>query len=457
MEIIKCGLFLIPKLTKKHWYFAMFFISTFLRTFIPYIFGLTYEDESSNSNCTESSNYSFSEYSFSTFNKSSNSTSTESSNPTLKILLTREYFELLRNISSDLIIGIFCFFDYIKNKKEYKKGKDFQIVHSNLKNNFIYNDESKSRQCKMIKLIFIISFIDIICQLSMSVKYFIEDKIGNRGFKTLSYDHLNSFLLIDVLSRYFFSRYILKTYFYLHHYFSFGINFISIISFVIIDIIFKYPGNYDILYTIIIGLKIILYSLEDIMNKVAFTTLFIPPKTLIFYKGLFQAIVYLPIITIVFFLFKLHDFQNIKDFLSFQLKLFICFIPCNIFRTISLVDVIDRFTAQHMSFLKIFEAIILFIFYLCNRYEEKTFEIKPWGYMLQIFAFIILLFSSLVHNEIIIINIPKLKAKTEYYLDKDADREQNSSFNSDTLFTDSREINNNSSNLYSDLTGSDLS
>ena len=114
------------------------------------------------------------------------------------------------------------------------------------------------------------------------------------------------------------------------------------------------------------------------MNKVAFTTLFIPPKTLIFYKGLFQTVAYLPIITIVFFLFILDDFKKLKDCLGEELKFFICFIPFNIFRTISLVDVIDRFTAQHMSFLKIFEAIILFIFY-CFNGDENYFHLKPWA------------------------------------------------------------------------------
>ena len=78
--------------------------------------------------------------------------------------------------------------------------------------------------------------------------------------------------------------------------------------------------------------------------------------------------------------------------------------------------------------------------------------------IIQLSSFVILLISTLIHNEIIIINCRVLKAKTEYYLDKDADREQNSSFYTDTMFSDSKEINTSSaSNLYSDLTGSDIS
>ena len=67
-----------------------------------------------------------------------------------------------------------------------------------------------------------------------------------------------------------------------------------------------------------------------------------------------------------------------------------------------------------------------------------------------------LLISTLIHNEIIIINHHKLKAKTEYYLDKDADNEQNSPINSDTCFSDSAS-DNSLTNLNDDLTCSDIS
>ena len=54
-------------------------------------------------------------------------------------------------------------------------------------------------------------------------------------------------------------------------------------------------------------------------------------------------------------------------------------------------------------------------------------------------GFVLLLIASLIHNEFIIINTPKLKEKTEYYLNKDADNEQNSSCYSDTYFSESKE------------------
>ena len=135
---------------------------------------------------------------------------------------------------------------------------------------------------------------------------------------------------------------------------------------------------------------------------------------------------------------------------------FIAFIPFNILRTFSLVNVIDKFTAQHMSFLKVSEAITLFAYYFCIG-EEKLFNLEIWAYIVQIISFLILLISSLIHNEIIIINHPKLKAKTEYFLDRDASIEKNNaSYYSNTLISDSRNLSSTVSNLYSDLSQSEL-
>ena len=120
-----------------------------------------------------------------------------------------------------------------------------------------------------------------------------------------------------------------------------------------------------------------------------------------------------------------------------------------------------------MSFLKVSEALILFIFYLAIGEENKIFEIKLnqkinldniWSYgayITQILAFIILLFSTLIHNEIIIVNIKKLKEKTEFFLGQDAHREQDSSYFSDTLFSNS--MNSNDSSINSDISRSDTS
>ena len=422
MKIIKCGIFLFPKLDKKYLSFAWFLVGSFLRSAIPKLLKLN----------TESNN--------------------------LKILLTQNYFDILRNILSDLIIGIFHFIYIIKNKDEYKKRSQIEYNNNITQIRFMFNNE-KNRKLRIIKIIFIISFIDIICQLLLPISYLIEYAIDPNNSLKATTDRFYSLLFIDIISRYLLSLYVLKTYFYYHHYLAFILNFISALIFFIIDIIFEF-NNCGGLYIAISIIKIILYSFEDILNKAAFTSLYLYPRSLVFYKGIFQLVVYLPIITILFFAFHLHDFEDLYNFFLKQTQLFICFVPFNVLRSIYLVEVIDKFSVQHMSFLRVSESLLLFIFlifiYLIGDTADD-YNIKLWALIIQIFAFIILLLSTLIHNEIIIINHPKFKEKTEYYLNKDADREKNCSYNSDTLISYSTEMTNNSeTNLYSNLTGSDM-
>ena len=418
---------MIPEFTFKHLYFLGFFIGSFLRVFIPDILNITYEETND-----------------------------------LKVLLAQCYMEMIRNISSDILMGIFYAIDYIRNKEEYKERKEL----INTKNDYIYNDGTKTKDRLMLRYIFIISFIDIICQLAIPIKYLIESSNSkNNSYLTMEPELLYSFLLFDLFSRYFLSRLILKTYFYIHHNLSFVLNIISITILVVVDYKYKYlyknenDNGYDILYMVVIGIKLILYSLEDIMNKKAFITLFILPKALIFYKGVFQLFVYFPIITILIFLSKKYDFQEKSEFFKNEIKFFFCFVPFNILRTSCLVDVIDKFNAQLMGFLKVSQAIIFYIYFIFK--YKGQFNIETWALILQAIAFIILFFSSLIYNEIIIINHPKLKAKTEFYLDKDADREQNISIYSDTFISESKDQSSSSDNdekgLYDDLTGSDMS
>ena len=436
MEIIKCKLIMVPKPTKKHWYFFIFLISSLCRVIFP---ELLIDDNDKEE-----------------FNIKQNGKKEEN----LKILLTQKYFEIIRNISSDLFIGIFHCIDRIKNRNESKKS----YIRNSLKMYYLYNDEANKPQKKYI-IIFIISFVDIICQLLIPMKYIIEayfpyDQINDR----IPYQ-LYILLFFDIFARYLFSRFILKTFFYIHHYLSFFLNFIGLIPIAIVYIYQKIKfndPNFDSLYISITAIQIILYSFEDIMNKVAFRTLYMLPNTLIFYKGLTQ-LIYLAIISTLIFIFKQYKTEYDFEYYRYEIKNFITFVPFNIIRTIFLVKIIDKFSAQHMALLKISESVTIYIYSIVAKHVFKYKSItyyklnNNWEYILQCFGFFLLFLSSLIHNEIIIINHPKLKAKTQYYLDKDADNEQYSSCYSDTLFSESKDSSNSVTNLYSDLTGSDSS
>ena len=166
-------------------------------------------------------------------------------------------------------------------------------------------------------------------------------------------------------------------------------------------------------------------------------------------------------ISIFFFSSKLIDFHE-NFSLLFVIQHSLCYLPFNILRNYYLIKVIDTFSAQYMALLRVTESIIIFCYFkilkLCEKNKRETvkFKLTPSEFIFQFIGLFFLIICTLIHNEIIIINHPKLKAKTEYYLDKDADREQNSPINSDTCFSDSA-IDNSLTNLNDDLTGSDIS
>ncbi len=439
MKVHKCKFIMCPTLSKRNLCFFFFLIGSTLRVLIP-DFLLYLKNEN---------NIKFQSY-------------YEENNNNFFFLITEQYFEMVRNIISDLFFGIFHCYYMIKNYDDYKKRSQQTYNKSLQRIRFIVNDQAP-RSKRVLKTIFIISIVDIICQLILSLKYIIEKYIfhrNNNEILTTDPNHLYCIMFFGIFARYFFSLWILKTYFYAHHYCSFILNILGLVPITIVDIFAKFinknNGNYfDIFYAVMISIREILYSLEDIINKVAFSTLYILPNTLIFYKGLFQ-LIYLAIISGLLIFIEIFFELDMKRDIEWEIQKFICFVPFNIIRTFFLVKVIDKFSAQHMTLLRVGETIMIFIYNKLNTFNENPFDYNTWQLCLQIAGFIFLLMSTLIHNEIIIINHPKLKAKTEYYLDKDADREQYSSTDSDTFFSNSLN-NETATNLYSDLTGSDLS
>jgi hypothetical protein len=249
-------------------------------------------------------------------------------------------------------------------------------------------------------------------------------------------DFLYSLLVIDIISRYIFSSLILKTYFYNHHNLSFLLNIIAIFILLYVDIKFKIK-EYNLWYLLMIILQYILYSLEDILNKVALITLFIRPVTLLFYKGLF-CFAYLSILTLTLFFFESIHFPELNRTL---LAIVFCrayFIIFNIMRSVFLVKVIDIFSSQHISFLRVLETIFLFIFYKLDGYYKKkklaknpddkylfdnSFHLPLFYEFVEVAAFFILLFGTLIHNEIIIINNIKYRTHTIFFMKIEAQKE----------------------------------
>ena len=415
-EIMKCGYILIPKFTSKYWYFFWFLLGSLFRQCIPDLVMQSIPESE------------FKE---------------KFKNPEVD-----KFLDMVGNILSDLFTGIFVFISKKQGTLEREKEKKNK-KHNALQISFLFNDETHKTPL-FRKLILTISIIDLICQIIFLIKNIIFNEIQKKNYTTkdeLNTASLYSLLIIDITARYCFSWLILNTYFYAHHKLSFILNFFFALPILLIVDIIQITKN-DILNYFLTFIQYTLYSLEDIIDKVALETLFIIPTALLFYKGLYQFIPFI-IISIICRYFKFIQFDI--PFIKQRIIAKTLFIPFNILRNIHLVKVIDIFTAQHMSHLRVWETLLLFIYTeIFSTFSPKiqgNSENGPLFYVLKCISLVILLISSLIHNEIIIINIDRFKSKTRYFLDKDAILEQN---NNGLDISDSREITQSISNLNSD-------
>ena len=424
MGIKKFLCLLIPELSNKYFLFIGFLIGSLFRKSIPGI---------------------LSDYAFD-LNKDKKDFAKEKQ---------EKFFDIVCNILSDLLTGVIHYILIKSDYNNYRKNNNYnndindnieindnnEIINKKKRNriSLIFNDET-SKTKLLYQIIFMISAIDFICQLCF---YFgchaNKNIIKNKGISH-PIDYLYSFLVIDIVARYIFSRLILKIYFNYHHYLSFILNIIVLLILFIIDLNCKIKNdrnerNYSVLFLIIFLLQYILYSLEDIINKVALIKLFIYPESLLFYKGIFSLAYFFVFVIFIFFLGDLELEINFDFKLLYKIIVRIVFILTNIVRSIYLVKVIDIFTSQHISFLKVLETIILFVYYYFDRlikekneakykYAPKYFKNDSVIDLIEINAFLILLFSALIHNEIIIINCTKLKRSTKYFLSIEAELEK---------------------------------
>ena len=160
------------------------------------------------------------------------------------------------------------------------------------------------------------------------------------------------------------------SHFYKHHIVSIIITCIGFFPFILINIISlckSYRDNdigyYMITYLILDIINIILYSLEDVLNKICLNKLLIRPYELMFYKSLFQIVFVIPLSLYMIFGENLIEYitDDVGENIFGRLLYRFSFIISNIFRTWSLITIIELVNPNHLSVLKSSEFAILFI------------------------------------------------------------------------------------------------
>ena len=389
------GFIFIPKLTYKHLYFLAFSISAFLRDYISFININDYQSKGNKD-----------------INKIDSDKYRESP-------IQKRYFDIFTNVISDCLQGIFVLFHRIKVKKETRnaiENNDNSLFNQKTLNNDIENNSTFSSFCKIMTKI---SLVDFFCQLIFLIFALIfeeDDRIERKNN--------NYLLLIDISSRFIFCRIILDTYFYKHHIISMIINIVIFLILGFVDLYYIFFNDYDykkLIFFFCLIIQTIAYSLEDVYNKVALSRESLTPYSLLFYKGFFQ----IPLVIIT----TKNAFSDFNDLDSGYKKYVLIrravFVVLNILRSIFLVKVIDKFSSQHLSILKVLESIFMFGYFLIDgKYANDDDKVNDIIYIPIIAAsFIITIITSLIYNEILVIKLCGMQEYTQHGLDIQAEKD----------------------------------
>ena len=393
-NIKKLCCFYFPDITSKYYYFIIFVIASLLRRSIPRI--ISYKTSENNK---------------------------QKLNPYDQDKISK-YFDVFSNTFGDVLTGfVHCMNRQQKKDATKRKNSDVDIK-------YIYKDITKKNK-EFFKKLLKISIIDFTCQLIFFYDSLSNKKRINANQKIHNIDYLYTFLGIGIIARYIISTKLLKTNFYFHHKLTF------LLTILVIAIISGFECAYKIKeyspYCLLISfIQSILYSFEDIYNKDAFNKHFILPATILFYKGICTFSYFL-----IFSIF-LFCFDNIFDKMDFNKEEILylilikgSFIIFNIVRCVYYVSVIYFFSSQHISILNVLEMIMLsFYYFIDKKYINKNKDKNNYFYLgygidiMEIIACFILLFLSMIYNEVIIIDNVKMKEKTHYFLLLKADEEK---------------------------------
>ena len=139
---------------------------------------------------------------------------------------TRKLFNMYIYTLSNLFSFI-CIIIINKRTKRYSL-KSSETIDKSLSSNeieYIYTDVLPINKTKLLTRTFILTVCDFTAQCIIFLIYLI---VNNDG-KLQLHERLDTIYIFNILSKYLFSKIVLKTQYYKHHYISFAINIICLI------------------------------------------------------------------------------------------------------------------------------------------------------------------------------------------------------------------------------------
>ena len=332
----------------------------------------------------------------------------------------------LFNISDYLSIIPFLIVKHRTKAHNISKSSEIESTPTVTKSFTTYHEKVTKKDFKFFLIVGLVGLFDCLSHISSLLFYIVYGK----NERSVPENNLSSLLIFNILIIYIFSKLILKTAFYRHHYLSFLMNVICILILGTIDIINtattdnKESIGMIIFYIIKKIFTIIFYSIEDVIGKKVMITFFLNIYTLLLCRALTGTIIFI-IFSIPFIFIKIKDvsgayeegendiiiFSGIADLLKdFSYKI-IFFVLTNFFYNIFIWLIIDNFSPSHYAISTVLESLGTLIRLWIMEPDQVHLP------LLRIFIYIILIIAGIIHTEMIVINYCGLEKNTKLFLD----------------------------------------
>ena len=321
------------------------------------------------------------------------------------------YYQMYINTISHFFTIIPYLISKCLTKKEIAREEEIKRIKGTKSIKYIYSEQEEiiTRPKSLLKYTLVVSIFDFSAELFINIFYFFNDKTD-----VLWYYSLRIYSIFNTIMQYIVSYFVLKTYFYKHHYLSFSINFFCIFIFLIIDIITIVENEIrDYQYYILIIMRLFrltCFAFGDGYSKKVLYSEFLSPYSLLLYKAIYETI-FLIIISIPFIFLKTNDlyidndniFKGFPEHMSGMKLLYsFFFMICQFFYNLFLMIIIDRFSPSHLPLAYFLESLGFAIYDIITKLISGK-EID-WLSYINFVVYIILFIGAMIHNEIIIIN-----------------------------------------------------
>ena len=310
--------------------------------------------------------------------------------------------------------GLLYFVTYIRSKtealkksNENKNDKTRTVSSSSI--TYIYNDASGHNNTLKIYSFLVISSLliifAIICNIYNLFNLFPFNVKKNDFERRLYY-----LILLPI-----FSKIILKNELFSHQILSLSISIIGIILLFIPTVLIIKKD--DIIFNILIFLYTSAYSFVDVMVKYLTHKYYLSPYFCLLYIGFFSLIIFLIGFIIYYSITNFHDFiENFKNESLISVIYIISTIISSLILKVLSFLVIYYFSPTLLMVTDIIHPIIKWIISLSQ--NEKDKHNKTLEIILNSIGYFLVLFSSLIYNEIIILNFYGLNKNTKKYLEE---------------------------------------